>query len=225
LPVTFKKLHQKDFFIKKTAINAISVKNPQEMRKRSLQILMIPPEFILPLTIFIARIVETSLETIRTVYVARGHKYLAAGIGVGKIAIWLLSTGLVLTNLDNIGGIIAYIAGYGIGTVIGMEIEDRISLGDVIVRIISAKDPGPLMSRLSGMGYGITRLEGSGAFSSSVAVLLMVVPRKALDRLVSLLRTDYPDLLFTIEDIRSMKDDAQIFYRKEKKGIWRFFGQ
>jgi len=195
------------------------------MRKRSLQILMIPPEFILPLTIFIARIVETSLETIRTVYVARGHKYLAAGIGVGKIAIWLLSTGLVLTNLDNIGGIIAYIAGYGIGTVIGMEIEDRISLGDVIVRIISAKDPGPLMSRLSGMGYGITRLEGSGAFSSSVAVLLMVVPRKALDRLVSLLRTDYPDLLFTIEDIRSMKDDAQIFYRKEKKGIWRFFGQ
>ncbi|MCC7469197.1 MAG: hypothetical protein IT504_08415, partial [Burkholderiaceae bacterium] len=56
---------------------------------------------MLPLTIFIARIVETSLETIRTVYVARGHKYLAAGIGVGKIAIWLLSTGLVLTNLDN----------------------------------------------------------------------------------------------------------------------------
>jgi len=40
---------------------------------------MIPAGLMLPLTIFIARIVETSLETIRTVYVARGHKYLAAG--------------------------------------------------------------------------------------------------------------------------------------------------
>jgi uncharacterized protein YebE (UPF0316 family) len=185
---------------------------------------MIPPELILPLTIFIARIVETSLETIRTVYVARGHKYLAAGIGVGKIAIWLLSTGLVLTNLDNIGGIIAYIAGYGIGTVIGMEIEDRISLGDVIVRVISAKDPQPLISRLSGMGYGITRLEGSGAFSSSVAVLLMVVPRKALDQLISLLRNDYPDLLYTVEDVRKASEGGKIFHGKESSWISRFFG-
>jgi uncharacterized protein YebE (UPF0316 family) len=185
---------------------------------------MIPPELILPVTIFIAKIVETSLETIRTVYVTRGHKYLAAGIGVVKMAIWLLSTGLVLTNLDNIGGIIAYIAGYGIGTVLGMEIEDRISLGDVVVRIISVKDPQPLITRLSGMGYGITRLEGSGAFASSVAVLLMVVPRKALDQLVTLLRNEYPDLLYTVEDVRKASEGGKIFHGKESSWISRFFG-
>jgi uncharacterized protein YebE (UPF0316 family) len=186
--------------------------------------LMIPPDLALPLTIFIARIVETSLETIRTVYIARGHKYLAAGIGVVKVAIWLLSTGLVLTNLHNIGGIIAYIAGYGIGTVIGMEIEDRISLGDVVVRIISVKDPQPLIMRLSGMGYGITRLEGSGAFSPSVAVLLMVVPRKALEQLVTLLRTEHPDLLYTVEDVRRASEGGKIFHGKESSWISRFFG-
>jgi len=185
---------------------------------------MIPAGLMLPLTIFIARIVETSLETIRTVYVARGHKYLAAGIGVGKIAIWLLSTGLVLTNLDNIGGIIAYIAGYGIGTVIGMEIEDRISLGDVVVRIISAKDPQPLITRLSSMGYGITRLDGTGVFSSSVAVLLMVVPRKNLEQLTALLRKDYPDLLYTVEDVRKASEGGTIFHGKESGWISRFFG-
>ena len=186
---------------------------------------MISAGLMLPLTIFIARIVETSLETIRTVYLARGHKYLAAGIGVGKIAIWLLSTGLVLTNLDNIGGIIAYIAGYGIGTVIGMEIEDRISLGDVVVRIISAKDPEMLIARLSGMGYGITRLDGTGVFSSSVAVLLMVVPRKALEQLTSLLRKEYPDLLYTVEDVRKASEGGKIFHGKESNWLSRFFGR
>jgi uncharacterized protein YebE (UPF0316 family) len=179
----------------------------------------------LPLVILFARIIETTLETIRTVYVSKGHKYLASGIGVIKVGIWLLSTGLVLTNLTNIWGIIAYIAGYGIGTLLGMEIEERITIGNVIVRIICPQDPATLIGQLRSLGYGITRIDGSGGFASAVAILLMIVPRSELSRLRELLTTDYPDLLFTVEDIRSMKDDAQIFYRKEKKGIWRFFGQ
>lgn len=179
----------------------------------------------LPLVILCARIIETTLETIRTVYVSKGHKYLASGIGVIKVGIWLLSTGLVLTNLTNIWGILAYIAGYGIGTLLGMEIEERITIGNVIVRIISPQDPGPLIGKLRALGYGSTRIDGSGGFSSEVSVLLMIVPRSELGKLRGLLAKDYPDLLYTIEDIRSMKDDAQIFFRKEKKGFWRFFGQ
>src|SRR5512136_965208 len=151
----------------------------------------------IPAIILVARIVETSLETVRTVYITRGHTYLASSIGVGKVAVWLLSTGLVLTNLTDIPSIIAYIAGYGIGTLIGMEIEDRISLGNVVVRIIIPGDPDPLMERLCRMGFGVTRLAGSGRYTPEVSVLLIVLPRKELPTLLSLLHRDYPDLLFT----------------------------
>lgn len=178
-----------------------------------------------PLLILFARIFETTLETIRTVYVSKGHKYLASGIGVVKVGIWLLSTGLVLTNLTNIWGIIAYIAGYGIGTLLGMEIEERITIGNVIVRIICRQDPETLIGNLRELGYGITRIDGSGGYASAVAILLMIVPRSELGRLRNMLNQEYPDLLFTVEDIRSMKENARIFYRPEKKGIWRFFGQ
>jgi uncharacterized protein YebE (UPF0316 family) len=106
-----------------------------------------------------------------------------------------------------------------------MEIEERITIGNVIVRIISPQDPGPLIGKLRTLGYGSTRIDGSGGFSSEVSVLLMIVPRSELGKLRGLLAKEYPDLLYTIEDIRSMKDDAQIFFRKEKKGFWRFFGQ
>ncbi len=186
---------------------------------------LVSPEILLPLTILIARIIETSLETIRMIYITRGHQYLAAGIGVVKVAIWLLSTGLVLTNLQNIAGIVAYIAGYGIGTIIGMELESRISIGSVVVRVISTKDPAPFMEKAAKMGYGMTRLHGTGYFSSSeVTVLLMVVPRIELGQLLNLITTDFPDLLFTVEDIRKASESGTLFYGRRGGWIARFFG-
>jgi uncharacterized protein YebE (UPF0316 family) len=172
------------------------------------------PWYLIPLIILVARIVETSAETIRTVYISRGHKYYASAIGVAKVAIWLLSTGLVLTNLTDIPAIIAYIAGYGIGTLIGMEIEDRISLGNVVVRIISPGDPDPLMERLCKSGFGVTRLAGSGRYTPEVSVLLLVLPRKKLHTLLSLLHKEYPDLLFTVEDVRTLRERGQIYWGK-----------
>jgi hypothetical protein len=74
------------------------------------------------------------------------------------------------------------------------------------------------------MGYGITRLDGTGVFSSSVAVLLMVVPRKNLEQLTALLRKDYPDLLYTVEDVRKASEGGTIFHGKESGWISRFFG-
>ncbi|MDP3563214.1 MAG: DUF5698 domain-containing protein, partial [Methanoregula sp.] len=68
---------------------------------------------VLPFIILIARIVETSLETVRTIYINRGHANLAACIGIVKTGIWLLSTGLVLTNLSDYLNLFAYLAGYG----------------------------------------------------------------------------------------------------------------
>jgi Uncharacterized protein conserved in bacteria len=174
---------------------------------------------VLPAVILIARIVETSLKTLRLVYVAKGLKYLAAVIGMGEVAVWLLSTGLVITNLTNILGILAYIVGYAAGTVLGMDIEDRLKFGHVIVRIITRSDTEGMMRELREKGFGITRMEGQGSYGSSVAVLLVLVPRHGLDDLVATLNSHYPEAIFSIEDIRSLKENASIFFKPRKGGI------
>jgi uncharacterized protein YebE (UPF0316 family) len=181
-------------------------------------------DYALPLIILVARIVETSLDTVRTVYVSKGHANLAANIGVVKIGIWLLSTGLVLSNLNNYWSIFAYIAGYGIGTLLGTEIEKIISIGSVIVRIITRNDPKEMMERFANLGYGLTRLEGSGNFTDSVNVILMIVPRTEQSVLISTLSRQYPDVLYTIEDVRSLKGGAVIFHKDSKSRILGFFG-
>lgn len=178
----------------------------------------------MPLLILVARIVETSLETVRTIYIARGHANLAAYIGIIKTGIWLLSTGLVLTNLADFWNLFAYLAGYGIGTLLGMEIEKMISLGHVIVRLITPEDPQQLIADLSIHGYGMTRIEGSGSFSHTVTIILMIVPRPELGRLLNMISHNYPGVLYTVEDVRTIKEGARIFYKDPKSRILGFFG-
>lgn len=178
----------------------------------------------IPLIILVARIVETSLETIRTIYIARGHANLAACIGITKTGIWLLSTGLVLTNLADYANLFAYLAGYGLGTLLGMEIEKMISLGHVIVRLIISDDPQPLVTNLAGLGYGMTRMEGSGSFSNTVTILFMIVPRPELGHLMNILSKDYPNVLYTVEDVRNIREGAKIFHHDTRSRVLGFFG-
>ena len=105
-----------------------------------------------------------------------------------------------------------------------MAIENFISIGFVIVRLITPGDPQTIMSRLSMLGYGMTRIEGTGSFSGSVSIIFMIVPRKELSRLLSIISREYPDLLYTIEDVRNIKDGARIFYKDPKRRILSFFG-
>lgn len=66
-----------------------------------------------------------------------------------------------------------------------MQIEERISLGNVIVRVFHPGNPAPLVKRIGRMGFGITRLDGKGYFASPVAVLYMVDPSAHLRELLS----------------------------------------
>jgi uncharacterized protein YebE (UPF0316 family) len=179
---------------------------------------------LVPILILVARIIETSLETVRTIYIARGHANLAACIGIAKTGIWLLSTGLVLSNLSDYMNLFAYLAGYGLGTLLGMEIEKMISLGHVIVRLITAEDPQPLVSELATRGYGMTRIEGSGSFSHTVNIIFMIVPRPELGKLVDVISKKYPGVLYTVEDVRNIKEGARIFHKDPTSRILGFFG-
>ena len=180
--------------------------------------------FSIPVIILIARIIEAALETIRTIYISKGHANLAACVGIVKTGIWLISTGLVLTNLTDYWNLFTYLAGYGIGTLLGMQIENMISIGFVIVRLITPGDPLPVISNLSTLGYGMTRIEGQGSFSHTVTIIFMIVPRKELGRLLSVISKEYPDILYTIEDVRNIKDGARIFYKDPRRRVLGFFG-
>ena len=57
-----------------------------------------------------------------------------------------------------------------------MQIENMIFLGHMIVRLITPSDLQPLITGLATLGFGMTRIEGSGSFSHIVAIIFRSSP-------------------------------------------------
>jgi hypothetical protein len=70
----------------------------------------------------------------------------------------------------------------------------------------------------------MTRIEGSGSFSNTVTIIFMIVPRTELGCLLGILSTQHPDILYTVEDVRNLKEGAKIFHHDTKSRILGFFG-
>ena len=63
---------------------------------------------VMPVVIFIARILDVSLGTTRIIMVSKGKKAIAAFIGFFEVTIWLLVASKVIQSVDNIVYVIAY---------------------------------------------------------------------------------------------------------------------
>ena len=80
--------------------------------------------------------------------------------------IWLLAIGQVMNNITNVASYIAYGAGFATGTFVGMAIEEKLSLGTVIVRVITNHEAKDLVEYLRANNYGVTAIDATGSIGS-----------------------------------------------------------
>ena len=164
---------------------------------------------ILPVLIFLARLTDVSLSTLRIVLVTMGKRNIAPLIGFVEAFIWLLAIGQIMQNLTNIMSYLAYAGGFATGTFVGMWIEQRLALGMVMVRIITGKNPDNLISKLKETNYRFTHLRAEGKYGD-VGVIFSIVKRKSLPKFLNLINTKNPNAFYTIENIRHVQDTEQI---------------
>ncbi|NIO48313.1 MAG: DUF2179 domain-containing protein [Candidatus Aminicenantes bacterium] len=156
--------------------------------------------FILPLLIFLARIIDVSLGTIRIVFISRGLKYFAPVVGFFEVIIWLLAIRVIMQNLNNFVCYIAYGAGFGMGTFIGIIIEKKLAIGRSIIRIITQNDATPLINHLRSEGYGVTSQDAQGT-KGQVNVIYMVIRRHDYEKIAKIIQRFNPKAFYTMEDV------------------------
>ena len=117
---------------------------------------------ILPVLIVLLRIVDVSIGTVRIILLSKGLKHLAPVFGFFEVLIWLVAIRFVLHNVSSPIHYIAYAGGFAIGTYIGMLIEGRLSLGNLMVRIITRQGGDELVGFLREHGYRVTDLPARG---------------------------------------------------------------
>lgn len=155
----------------------------------------------LPLMIFAARICDVTIGTIRIILVARGQKVVAPLLGFIEVLIWIIAMGQIMENLDNWVTFLFYAAGFATGNYVGMIVEEKIALGIVGLRLVTAKPAGDLILALQENGYGHTHMDAHGA-TGPVNVLFITVNRKNLKDLITLVNEYNPGAFYTVEDIR-----------------------
>lgn len=175
---------------------------------------------VLPLLIFLARVADVSLGTIRVIFISKGFKYIAPLIGFFEILIWLFAIGQIMQNLGNWISMIAYAAGFAGGTFVGMFIEEKLSFGDVLIRVISKHNVPQMISKLEENGYHLTSLNAEGE-KGEVKVIMIVTQRRRAHQIINIIKQINPDAFYTIEDIKSVEDGSVSLNQKKfpaKKG-------
>ena len=155
---------------------------------------------VIPFLIFIARIADVSIGTIRLIFISRGLKYLAPVVGFFEILIWLLAIGQIMKNLSNPVCYIAYAGGFAMGNFVGMWIAEKLSLGVVLIRVVTKKDAAELVEYLKSADYGVTSVDGHGT-AGQVKVVFTIVPRREVKSVADLINKFNPQAFYSIEEV------------------------
>jgi len=177
---------------------------------------------ILPLLIFVARISDVSMGTVRIILVSKGYKSLAPLLGFFEVLIWILAISKIIENLDNWVCYIAYAGGFATGNYIGMKIEEKLALGHELIRVITKRDARDLVDNLKDEGYGVTFINAEGT-KGEVGVVYVIVTRKKIANAIKIIHNHNPKALYTIENVRFV--NKEVFFAptkvKRKRGFVR----
>lgn len=149
--------------------------------------------------IFLARLINVAMATVRTLLSMRGQKTLTAVIGFFEALIFVLAISQVLQNLGNVWNLLGYCSGFAAGSLVGIEIEERLALGYVIVRVVSRHNGDEITKALRQAGYGVTESVGRG-MAGKVRIIDAVVKRKDVPTVTDLINRADDNAFITVED-------------------------
>jgi uncharacterized protein YebE (UPF0316 family) len=158
-----------------------------------------------PALIFLARVLDVGVGTLRIAMVARGHRGLAPVLGFFESLIWLIAISQVVQHLDRAVHYLAWAAGYAAGTWVGVVLEEKLAFGLVAVRVITAEDAADVLKDLEGAAFDTTSVAARG-LKGRVRLLFSVIRRRDLGHFQEIVTRRHPNAFVSISDVRSAKE-------------------
>lgn len=148
--------------------------------------------------IFLLRLADQSLGTMRALLVTKNKPIYAALIGLVESAIWIVAISQVIKDIDDPVLIGAYAAGFAAGTILGSYIERLVGVGNIVVRVFCPADSPSVAETLREKGYGVTIIDGQGK-DGPVKIYLCVIPRRRLKSVLDMIKEINPDSFITTD--------------------------
>jgi uncharacterized protein YebE (UPF0316 family) len=157
-----------------------------------------------PLLIFVLRIIDVSLATLRMLMIMRGRKLLAPVIGSVEVLVWIFAVGNAIRFLESPLHLLGYAGGFACGNWVGLKVEEKLAIGTAAVRVLSRHGGVEIAEALRERGFGVTEFAGIGR-EGNVEMVYAVVRRRDLPSVFEQVRLWDPDAFVTVEEPKAIQ--------------------
>lgn len=146
-----------------------------------------------------AKIVEITIQSLKTCMMVKGQRLKAAGLGFLECTIWGLVISTIIGTLgDNIFLLLFYCVGYATGLFLGSTIEGKIALGTSNLELIASDESTAIITEyLKENSRGYTVFEGHGS-TDKMNMIFIVLPRKETPRVLKDIRKACDNKVFVV---------------------------
>lgn len=146
-----------------------------------------------------AKIVEISIQSLKTCMMVKGQRLKAAGLGFIECVIWGLVISTIIGTLgDNMLLLLFYCIGYATGLFLGATIENKIALGTSNLELFAGDESTELITEyLRAQGKGYTVLEGRGS-KDKMNMIFIVLSRKETPKVLKEIRKVCDNKVFVV---------------------------
>jgi uncharacterized protein YebE (UPF0316 family) len=150
--------------------------------------------------IFIARVLDVSLGTIRVQLIVRRKKFLAALTGFVEVLI----VSRVIQDIQHWPYVLSYAAGFATGTLLGMYMTEKLERRVVQATFICQGSQDEIEVLVRESGFALTRYDAIGR-DGHVEVMDVICTSSQLARLVKLVTQIDPKAFLYTHDLASLK--------------------
>lgn len=126
-----------------------------------------------------AKIVEITIQSLKTCMMVKGQRVKAAGLGLLECAVWGLAISTIIGTLgDNLFLLAFYCVGYAVGLFLGSTLEGKIALGTSSLELIANdENTDKVIEYLDKNSRGYTVFNGHGS-KEKMNMIFIVLPRR-----------------------------------------------
>lgn len=155
------------------------------------------------LAIFLSKIIENAVGTLRLIVVANGKKKLGAILQGIVALVWIFGTGIVIVDINkDIFKIVIFVIGSIVGSYLGSIIEEKIALGsNMLICVTKEENEKTIKEKLK--TFQITTLCEK---DNNYSVLLIVLKRKEISKISKILKQIDKEIIIISEKAKTINN-------------------
>ena len=148
-----------------------------------------------------AKIIEITIQSLKTCMMVKGQRLKAAGLGLVECAIWGLVISTIIGTLgDNLFLLAFYCVGYATGLFLGSTLEGKIALGTSSLQLIANdENTKKITEYLHKHSRGYTVFDGQG-YTDKMNMIFIVLPRRDATPVLKEIRKMCENNVFVVVD-------------------------